>query len=275
MPYADSSGVRLWFDEAGSGPPLLFLHELASDARQWRGQVDHFAARFRCIVPNARGYPPSDVPADDGAYLWERQVDDIGAVLDAAGLDRAVLIGWSMGAYAALQFAQLHPDRALAVVAVGVGSGSPAAGREDFQAQMRALADTWETEGPEAAAALMAEGPNRQPLRRNNPAAWDAWLADLVQHSPAGMARTCRNFQALRPSLEDFMGGFAAVTIPLLLMVGEHDEPCHETTAFLARTIPGARRLVLPGAGHAPNLEDPDGFNRAVDEFLGSIRSED
>ena len=275
MPYAASGDVRLWFEEAGSGPPLLFLHELASDARQWRGQVDHFAARFRCIVPNARGYPPSDVPADEDAYLWERQVDDIGAVLDAAGLDRAVLIGWSMGAYAALQFARLHPARASAVVAVGVGSGSPTAEREGFQAQMRALADAWETGGAEAAAALMAEGPNRQPLRRSNPAAWDAWLADLLQHSPAGMARTCRNFQGLRPSLEDFAAGFASLDAPVLLLVGEHDDPCRQTTAVLAGAIPGARHLILPGAGHAPNLEDPEGFNRAVDEFLGSIRSED
>ena len=143
MPYAASGDVRLWFDEAGSGPPLLFLHELASDARQWRGQVDHFAGRFRCIVPNARGYPPSDVPADDDAYVWERQVDDIGAVLGAAGLDRAVLIGWSMGAYAALQFARLHPARASALVAVGVGSGSPAAQREVSQASARARIWTW------------------------------------------------------------------------------------------------------------------------------------
>ena len=272
MPHIDSNGVKLWVEDVGSGPPLLFLHELASDLRQWRGQIDHFAPTHRCIAVNARGYPPSDVPADDDAYVWERQVDDIAAVLDALAIERAVVVGWSMGAYAALQFARLHPARAAAVVAVGVGSGSPAAARPDFQAQMRALAEAWD-QGPEAAIPLIAEGAGRQPLKRNNPAAWEAWLADLKGHSPEGMAQTCRNFQARRPSLEDFATDFAALSMPVLLVVGEHDEACLQTTGFLARTIPNARQLVLPGAGHAPNLEDPEGFNQMMEGFLRGTAS--
>ena len=271
MPHINSSGVNLWFENTGSGPPILFLHELASDARQWRGQVEHFSRTHRCIAPYARGYPPSDVPAAEDDYVWRRQLDDIAAVLDALGLERAVLVGWSMGAYAALQFARLHPERARAVVAVGVGSGSPAADRPDFQAQMRGLATAWEGQGAKAAAALIAEGPNRQPLRRRNPAAWDAWLRDLEAHSPQGMARTCRNYQGLRPSLDDFGEDFARLEVPVALIVGEHDAPCLQATAWLAGAIPGARHIIVPAAGHAPNLEDPAGFNGVLEGFLESL----
>ena len=270
MPHVNSSGVDLWFEDVGGGPPILFLHELASDARQWRGQIDHFFRTHRCVAPCARGYPPSDVPAAEDAYVWERQIDDIAAVLDVLGLDRAVLVGWSMGAYAALQFARLHPDRTRAVVAVGVGSGSPAADRPDFQAQMRGLATAWEDQGPKAAA-LIAEGANRQPLRHRNPAAWEAWLKDLEGHSPQGMARTCRNYQALRPSLQDFAEDFGRLKVPVAFIVGEQDTPCLETTAWLAGAIPSARHVVLPAAGHAPNLEDPDGFNRVLETFFESL----
>ena len=271
MPFADSSGVRLHYEDTGSGTPVLFLHELGSDIRQWRGQTGPLSSRFRCIAYNARGYPPSDVPTTDDAYVWERFVDDIGAVLDHLLIERAVLVGWSMGAYAALMFALRQPERVLGVVATGVGSGSPKADQPEFRASMRALADAWEHEGPEAASELMIQNPGRQPLNRLNPPAFDAWLSDLKGHSPEGMARTCRNFQGLRPSLEDFADGFSTMAIPLLLILGEEDTPCRETTRWLARIVPGATLHITAGAGHAPNLEDAARFNRLLGDFLGRL----
>lgn len=271
MPYADSGGVRLFYEDVGSGLPVLFIHELGSDIRQWRGQTEPLSHRFRCIAYNARGYPPSDVPAEDDAYLWERFRDDIGAVLDHLGIDRAVLVGWSMGAYAALQFVLARPERVLGVVAAGVGSGSPKADQPEFRAGMRALADVWEQQGPDAAAELMAQGPNRQALKRNNPKAFAAWLADLKTHDPGGMARTCRNYQGLRPSLEDSAEGFAKLTTPVLLVAGEADAPCLETTRFLAGTIPRVRLELVARAGHAPNLEEPPAFNRLLETFFAGL----
>ena len=270
MPYATAGDVRLHYEDTGSGTPVLFLHELGSDVRQWRGQTGPLSSRFRCIAYNARGYPPSDVPADDPAYRWERFVDDVGAVLDHLQLERAVLVGWSMGAWAALMFALRQPERVLGVVATGVGSGSPKADQPEFRAGMRALAEAWEHEGPDAATALMSQNPGRQPLKRLDPPAYDAWLADLKGHSAEGMARTCRNFQGLRPSLEDFADGFFRVTLPVLLVLGEEDTPCRETTHWLASTIPDARLHVVPGGGHAPNLEDAAGYNRLLEAFLCS-----
>jgi pimeloyl-ACP methyl ester carboxylesterase len=246
---------------------VLFVHELASDLRQWRGPIEALSARWRCMTFDARGYPPSDVPGEPGAYRWERFAADIGAVLDHLGLERAALVGWSMGAYAALQFARLQPARVQALVAVGVGSGSPPDERETFRAQMRELADAWR-EDPRGAAALIAATPGRQPLKRRNPAAFAAWLADLEGHSGQGMALTCANYQGLRPSLEDFEAELASLQTPTLLMVGDEDPPCLAATRWLARTLPRAQLEVLPGAGHAPMLEDPAAFNRMLEAFL-------
>ena len=269
MPFAQSSGVRLYYEDSGAGPAVLFVHELASDLRQWRGTIAALRPRYRCIAWNARGYPPSDTPDAPEAYRWEAFAGDIGAVLDHLELPGAILVGWSMGGYAALQFARLRPERVLGLVLAGVGSGSPAAERGPFQAQMLELAQAWRTD-PAAAAELVAASPGRQPLKRD-PRAFAAWLADLKTHSPQGMALTCANYQALRPSLEACEADLARLSPPVLLMVGEADAPCLEASRWLARTIPGAQLTVLEGGGHAPMLEDPAGFARALEQFLAGL----
>ena len=271
MPHATASDdVRLWFEAAGSGPALLLAHELGSDARQWRGQVEAFSGRFRCLTPNARGYPPSAVPDEDHAYLWTRFATDLGAVLDAAGEAWAIVMGWSMGAYAALQFARLHPERVRALVLVGIGSGSPAGDEALWRMQMRDMSAAW-LDDPRRAARMLAEAPNRQALRRLNREAFDAWLADLEGHSPEGMARTCRNYQGRRPSLQDYEAEFAGLQTPTLIVCGEEDAPCIETSRWLARTLPAARLWEPEGLGHAPNLEDPRRFNPEVGAFLDAL----
>jgi pimeloyl-ACP methyl ester carboxylesterase len=271
VPYATApDGTQLWFETAGSGPPLLFAHELGADARQWRGQARAFSGRFRCITPNARGYPPSEVPGEDDAYLWDRFAGDVGAVLDAAGEQRAVLIGWSMGAYAALQFARLNPGRVRGLVLVGIGSGSPEGDELGWRMQMRDLSAAW-LEDSRRAARMLAESPNREALRRLNPEAFEAWLADLEGHSPEGMARTCRNYQGRRPSLQDFEPEFAGLDVPTLIVCGTGDPPCIETSAWLDRTLPNARLWSPHGLGHCPNLEDPERFNREVGAFLDGL----
>ena len=271
MPEAAASdGTQLWFETTGVGPALLLAHELGSDARQWREQVETLSDRFRCIVPNARGYPPSAVPDSDEAYLWDRFASDIGAVLDAAGERRAVVMGWSMGAYAALQFARLHPERVRGLVLVGIGSGSPSGDMAPWRLQMRDLAEAW-LEDPRRAARMLAEAPNRQALRRLNPAAFEAWLADLEGHSPQGMARTCRNYQGRRPSLTEFEGELARLEVPTLIVCGQEDGPCVETSRWLAGILPRARLWEPEGCGHCPNLEAPEMFNAEVGAFLSRL----
>ncbi len=268
MPFIHSGEVRLWVEEAGAGPPILFLHELASDARQWAGQVAAFSARHRCVAPYARGYPPSDVPEADDAYLYDRFAADIDAVVSGLSLDRPILVGWSMGAYAALVHALRHPGRARALVLAGVGSGSPPDDVEGFRADMAALADVYLADGAEAGADAIAAADNRQAFRRDRPEAWAAWLADLESHLAEGMARVCRNYQGRRPSLLEFAPELARLAIPTLIIVGDEDGPCLGISRTLADLIPGAKLVVMEGVGHAPNLERPEAFDAEVMMFI-------
>ena len=267
MPRLPSDGVELAYEEAGDGPAIVFTHEMASDRRQWRGQLAALSGAFRCIAYDARGYPPSGVPEDDEAYVHQRFVDDIGAVQRHLGLERSLLVGSSMGAYAALLFALQNPGRAAGVVAAGVGSGSPPDEIAGFRADMAALSDLYLAQGAEAGAEQIAQGANRQALRRNHPDRWGPFMADLRGHCARGMARVCRNYQGRRPSLRDFAEGFARMATPVLVIVGEEDAPCLETSRWLADVIPNAALRVFPGCGHVPNIEAPEAFDRAVVGF--------
>src|SRR3989338_5558429 len=109
MPTADVGGVKLDYEEAGQGTPLLFVHEFAGDGQSWRPQVRFFSRRYRTITFNARGYPPSDVPEDPRAYSQRQAVDDVRGVLDHLGISRAHVCGLSMGGYATLPFGPHHP----------------------------------------------------------------------------------------------------------------------------------------------------------------------
>ena len=97
MPYVESNGVKLYFEENGDGYPIIFVHEFGSDIRLWEAQVRYFSRAYRCIAYNARGYPPSDVPEDATLYSWELAVDDIAAVMRSLSIERAHVVGLSMG----------------------------------------------------------------------------------------------------------------------------------------------------------------------------------
>lgn len=123
MPYASARDkTRLYYEEAGDGSPILFLHEFAADHASWEPQMRYFSRRHRCIAYSARGYTPSETPSAD-AFTFEHFRDDALAVLDHLQIDRAHFVGLSMGAYSALQVGLHTPDRALSLTLAGIGSG--------------------------------------------------------------------------------------------------------------------------------------------------------
>ena len=141
MPYATTDdGVRLYYEETGSGTPVIFVHEYAGDHRAWEPQMRHFGQRYRAITFAARGYPPSDVPEDVAKYSQVRAADDIGSVLDHLKIDKAHVVGLSMGGFATLHFGFRHPARALSLVVAGCGYGAEPGQREKFQAEADAIA---------------------------------------------------------------------------------------------------------------------------------------
>jgi pimeloyl-ACP methyl ester carboxylesterase len=271
MPYAPSGAVKLYYEETGQGPPIVWVHEFGSDLRQWEQQLRYFGRQFRCVAFNARGYTPSDVPTEDDDYLYGRFAADIGAVMDHCGLEQAYVVGWSMGAYASLVFALNNPGRVRGVVATGVGSGSPRAEHEAFMAAMANVAALYRAQGSAHMAGLLANGATRLQLKRKDPRGWEAFRRDLAEHSAEGMAMTALNYQGRRPSLEDFEAQLRAHAGPVLLAVGDEDAPCLDTNLWLKRILPSAGLWIAPQTGHAPNLEYPAAYNRAVHDFIDAV----
>lgn len=271
MPYASSDGVKLYFEETGTGTPIIFVHEFAADWRSWEAQVRHFGRHYRCIAYSARGYTGSDVPTDQSLYSYEHFADDIGVVLDHLGIDRAYVVGLSMGAYAALQFGLRAPERVLGLVLAGVGSGSPPDQRAAFMEQTAKLADLVEAKGAEGLVDAVAEGPTRIHLQNKDPRGFEEFRRNLGEHPALGSAYTMRNYQGQRPSLTDFTAELAAMRLPVLIAVGDEDEPCIETSLFLKRTIPASGLWMAPKTAHGMNLEEPAAFNDQVERFLHAV----
>ena len=270
MPYAASAGQKLYYEEAGKGYPIVFAHEFAGDCRAWESQLRRFSRDYRCIAFNAVGYPPSDVPEDEALYDYLHQVENIAAVMRHLGLAKAHIVGLSMGAYSALHFGLRHAAMASALVVAGCGSGAPREHRVRFRAESEAMAARLERDGMARVAPDLASSPTRIPFQNKDPRGWEEFRSHLAEHSATGSARTLRRFQAPRPSLWDFEAELAALDVPVLLLLGDEDEPCLETNVFLKRAIPTAGLVVVPNTGHLVNLEEPALFNDAVASFLAA-----
>ena len=269
MPRAIASdGVALHYEESGRGEPMLFVHEFAGDHRSWAPQVRHFATTYRCVVYSARGYPPSDVPPDLSYYSQARAVDDALAVLDAAGIQAAHVVGLSMGGFATLHLVLRHPERVRSAVVAGVGYGSQPEKQEQFRRESYAIAASFESLGAAVVAESYAVGPARVQLQNKNPTAWREFADALAHHDATGSAMTMRGVQAARPSLYALGAELTEVRTPLLILAGDEDEGSLEPSLMLKRTIPTAGLAVLPRTGHAANLEEPHVFNQAVERFV-------
>ena len=264
-------GVTLHAEEAGQGEPLVFIHEFAGDHRSWEPQVRFFSGGYRCITYAARGYPPSGVPGDGAAYSQDRAVADAVAVLDGQGVDRAHVVGLSMGGFTTLHLTLRHPARVASAVVAGAGYGAQPERAEAFRSECEAIAAAFETEGAQRVAARYAVGPARVQFQNKNPRGWAEFAAALAGHSSLGAALTMRGVQAARPSLYRLRDELAQVRTPVLLVVGDEDEGCLETALMLKRTISSSGLAILPRTGHTANLEEPEVFNRLVDRFLAAV----
>jgi pimeloyl-ACP methyl ester carboxylesterase len=271
MPHLTTDDkVKLYYEESGSGVPVVFVHEFAGDYRSWETQVRHFARSYRCIAYNARGYPPSDVPADGERYSQDRARDDIRAVLDALKIDKAHIVGLSMGGFAALHFGFTYPQRARSIVVAGCGYGAVPDQRQQFADEAEAAAQKFE-QGMAKAAEAYALGPTRVQFQNKDPRGWQEFAQQLAEHSSEGSARTMRGVQKRRPSLFDLVDRMKAITAPTLVMTGDEDWPCLEPALLMKRTIPTAALVVMPNAGHTINLEEPAAFNQHLADFLGAV----
>ena len=269
---AASDGVKLHAEEVGSGTPVVFVHEYAGDYRSWEPQVRHLCRQHRCITYSQRGYPPSDVPSDPTRYSQDIARDDVIAVMDALGIDKAHVVGHSMGAYTALHVGIRYPRRCLSVTAAGCGWGSVAdpAVRESMRKLAVETAAMFTEKGMAEAAVLYADTPTRHPQKYKDPRGFAEFARMLGEHSAQGHALTMAALQAKRPTLWDMEADLKRFSVPLLVIVGDEDEPCLDASLFLKRTAPTAALAVIPRSGHTITSEEPAAVNAALADLFAA-----
>jgi len=273
MPYAMSNGVRLYYEEAGKGLPIVFVHEFADDLYSWEPQLRYFSRRYRCIAYNARGYPPSDVPKSVSKYSQAIATDDIANVMRHLRIRKAHIIGCSMGGFATVHFGLRYARMALSLTAIGVGYGSDPDKKAQFAKDTEIMARRFEELGTPEAIKPYQIGPSRVQFQNKDPRGFAHFCAEFAKHSALGSANTLRGIQARRPTVYSLERGLSQLKVPLHMVTGDEDNNCLEPGIFIKRVCPSAWLTVVPGTGHAVNLEEPDFFNRITAEFLAQVDS--
>jgi 2-succinyl-6-hydroxy-2,4-cyclohexadiene-1-carboxylate synthase len=270
MPVFTIDGARLNVETAGSGPALVLLHGFTGSARTWQRHLDAFAARCTTVAVDLLGHGASDAPADPGRYAVAHAVEDVIGVLDRLAIRRAALLGYSMGGRVALATAIAAPERVAALVLE-----STAPGLRDHEARLAraaqdaAQADVLERDG----VAAFVDAWERSALFASQEAlpgeVRAALRADRLRGTPAGLANSLRGFgQGVMPPMHDFLPG---ITAPTLIIVGALDARYVEIGGVMREAMPRARFVVVPGAGHAVHLEQPEAFGHLVLEFLRDV----
>lgn len=252
MSYIDRDQVRIYFEDHGSGPAILLSHGYSATSRMWQGQVEALAARYRVLTWDMRGHGETDSPDDPALYSEAATVEDMAAILEHCGVLSAVVGGLSLGGYMSLAFYNAHPEhvRALMLFDTGPGYRNPEA-RAGWNRLAERRAQALEAQGLDA----LRGGSNEVRIS--------------LHHSAAGLAKAARGMLAQFDAR--VIDALPHIAVPTLVLVGERDEPFRAATDVMATKIPHATKVVIPGAGHAANLDQPDAFNQAVQDFLSRL----
>ena len=252
MTWLDRDGFRLHYEVHSTGTdraPVLLSHGFSASAAMWEPNLAAFGAQRPVVAWDLRGHARSDAPDDAARYSHELALGDMAALLDEIGAPRAVLCGMSLGGYLSLRFTALHPERVAALILVDTGPGY----RRDSER------DGWNAYCEQVAAELEAKG---LAAMRESP--------EVAEHaSAAAIAHAARGIMGQRDAL--VAESLGDVAVPALVVVGSEDEQFLRAADYMAAKIPGARKVVIDGAGHAANMDRPDDFNRAVTDFLEAL----
>jgi pimeloyl-ACP methyl ester carboxylesterase len=251
MAYLDRSGVKIYYEDHGSGPAVLLSHGYSATSRMWKGQVDALKDRYRVITWDMRGHGESDSPIDQAEYSEAKTVDDMAAILDVCGLESAVIGGLSLGGYMSMAFNVAYPKRTRALMLFDCGPGykNPKA-RDGWNETAEKRAQNFEAKG------LGALGDSDE-------------VRVSAHRSADGLARAARGMLAQVDSR--IIESLDTIRVPTLVLVGADDAPFIGATDYMSAKIPGAKRVTIPDAGHASNIHQPVLFNQAVEEFLSAL----
>ena len=273
MPYVQSDGARLYYEEAGTGTPVVFVHEFSGDLWSWEKQIQHFSRRYRCIAFNARGYPPSEVPESLSRYSHKHAVDDVAVVMRHLKVSKAHIIGCSMGSRTTLDFGLTYPRMALSLTMIGIGSGGDPRDKAGFLRQTEARARLYEQGGLAVVLQGLRVAENRIQLKRKNPRAFEDFCRRFMQHSAQGCANITRRVQGRRVSLFSIEKPLRAMKVPSHVIVGDEDPGAINSGLFMKQVSPAVRLSVVPATGHLVNLEEPDLLHRLTEDFFALIES--
>ena len=251
MATLNRNGVNLYYEVEGSGPAVLLTHGFAASSQMWQGQIEAFRDRYRVIAWDMRGHGQTDSPEDPADYSEPATIADITAILDACGVERAVIGGLSLGGYMSLAFNLAHPEqtRALMLFDTGPGYNNPI-GREGWNEFAIRRAEAFETEG------LASLG--------------DSAEVRAAQHRSAeGLAKAARGMLTQRDA--SVIQSLRSIDKPTLVLTGANDQNFLAAHGYMSEQIPGAMSFLIADAGHAANIDNPTDFNAAVETFLGSL----
>jgi 3-oxoadipate enol-lactonase len=269
MPHATTpDGVKLYYEEAGVGTPILFVHEYCGDWRSWEPQMRFFARKYRCITYSFRGYPGSDAPARAKMYGQSHAVDDAKHMLDHLKIAKAHVVGLSQGAFATAHFGRQYPGRALSLTLAGVGSGAGREGHEQFKKSAVETSAKIAKDGMAKYAEGLITNPTRSRFKQKDPRGFAEFIKHLSEHSDVGSANTMAEYQGKRPSLYDFEAEWKKLDLPTLIICGDEDEPCLVPSLYLKGVMANAGLAMFAKTGHTVNLEEPDAFNRELWNFI-------
>ena len=251
MAHLDRNGVGIHYEVHGSGPAVLLSHGYSATCRMWDGQIAAFKDRYKIIVWDMRGHGQSDLPTDPAAYSEAATVGDMKAILDVCGETSAVIGGLSLGGYMTLAFHLRHAPVCKALMLFDTGPGfKKDEAREAWNQRSRDRADDLEARG---FAALGGSDEVRMSQHR----------------SPLGLAGAARGMLAQENA--GVIESLPSIAVPTLVLVGANDTNFLAATDYMAAKIPGAKKAIIPDAGHAANLHQPAAFNAAMGSFLTSL----
>jgi pimeloyl-ACP methyl ester carboxylesterase len=252
MPKIDRDGVKIYYEVYGSGTPLLLTHGYSSTAAMWQGQIAALSKNHKLVLWDMRGHGQSDYPDDPKAYSEALTVADMAALLDAVGANSAIVGGLSLGGYMSLAFYRAHPGRVRALLIIDTGPGfKKDDAREAWNRRAQETADRFEREGLAVLKTLSRE------------------RSSVTHRDAAGLARAARGMLTQRDArVIEFLPD---IKVPSLVVVGADDAPFLAASDYMAAKIPGAKKAVIPGAGHAVNIDQPQAFIDAVLPFLDGL----
>jgi pimeloyl-ACP methyl ester carboxylesterase len=253
MATIDRNGVKIHYEVHGDGPPLILTHGYSSTSQMWQGQIAALSKHHKLILWDMRGHGRSDYPEDAAAYSEALTVGDMAALLDHVGADKAIVGGLSLGGYMSLAFYRAYPERVAALLIIDTGPGfKKDEAREAWNKRALDTAERFEHDG----LGVLKSGSRER---------------STVSHRDAtGLAHAARGMLTQRDARVIEL--LPEIKVPALIVVGAEDTPFLAASDYMAAKIPGAKKAVIPAAGHAVNIDQPQAFIDVVLPFLEGLR---